>query len=113
IDPGEEVRGRVTTMLGSYAEGKLAPHEIAEQISVMTVEDQEKVRGVGREIAAELAKDGGDPTRINPAVWPGYLDRDELTEAFGAYAADAQELRDEADYAATTDLAEYAGDEIG
>ncbi|WP_280213111.1 hypothetical protein [Nocardia cyriacigeorgica] len=113
VDPGEEARGRVKTMLDAYADRKLAPQEIAEQISVMTSDDQEKVRSVGRQIAAELANDTGNPTGVDTAVWPGYVDRDKLTEALQEYATDAEELAHEADYVATTDLTEYGGEEIG
>ncbi|MBF6518488.1 hypothetical protein IU421_30045, partial [Nocardia cyriacigeorgica] len=113
VDPGEEARGRVKSMLDAYADRKLAPQEIAEQISVMTSEDQDKVRAVGRRIAAELANGTGNPTEVNTAVWPEYVDRDKLTEAFQEYAADASELAREADYVATTDLTEVGGEEIG
>ncbi|MBF6102153.1 hypothetical protein IU510_29490 [Nocardia cyriacigeorgica] len=113
VDPGEEARGRVTTMLDAYADHKLAPQEIGEQISVMTSEDQEKVRAVGRRIAAELANDTGNPTAVDTAVWPGYVDRDKFTEALQEYAADAGELAREAHYVATTDLTEHGGEEIG
>ncbi|WP_280484501.1 hypothetical protein [Nocardia cyriacigeorgica] len=114
VDPGEEARGRVKTMLDAYADRKLAPQEIAEQISVMTSEDQDKVRAVGRRIAAELANGTGNPTEVDTAVWPGHVDRDKLTETFQEYATDAGELAREADYVATTDLAaEYGGEEIG
>ncbi|MBF6321557.1 hypothetical protein OG935_25340 [Nocardia cyriacigeorgica] len=99
IDPGEEMRGRVTTLLDLYTEQKIAPAEITRLTSVMTVEDQERVRAAGRAI------DAGES--VNTALWPGYPDRDKLVAAYREYARDAQEMRQDADYLAETDLTDY------
>ncbi|WP_280447731.1 hypothetical protein [Nocardia cyriacigeorgica] len=78
IDPGEEMRGRVTTLLDLYTEQKIAPAEITRLTSAMTVEDQERVRAAGRAI------DAGES--VNNALWPGYPDRDKLVASYREYA---------------------------
>ncbi|WP_280335579.1 RRQRL motif-containing zinc-binding protein, partial [Nocardia wallacei] len=90
VDPGQEVRGRVPRMLEAFAIGQYAGKEIAEEISVMTREDQQRVRQAGKAIAAR------QPVDIR--LWPGYVDRTELAEELHLYALDAEELRGDADY---------------
>lgn len=90
VDPGEEVRGRVPKLLGHFARGEVQPKRMAEEISVMTDADQDKVREAGRAIAAK------QPVEVD--IWPGYVDREHISEELMLYAMDAGDLRDLADY---------------
>lgn len=92
VDPGEEARGRVAGLLEQFAHNPKAAREVGKQISVMTADDQERVREVGRAIAA------GQPADF--AVWPGYVNREEFREALVEYADDSAELRSMADHLA-------------
>ncbi|MGW4071397.1 RRQRL motif-containing zinc-binding protein [Nocardia grenadensis] len=78
IDPGEEARGRIPALLGAFAAKQLAAAEMAEEISVMSPADQQAVREVGRAIVA-----GQNP---NLAVWPDYVDRDQVLDTLREYA---------------------------
>ncbi|MFG2447577.1 RRQRL motif-containing zinc-binding protein [Nocardia fluminea] len=90
VDPGEEARGRMAELLTLYAGGSIAPQEMATEIAVMTPQDQELLREIGRNI-----RDGNKP---DLRVWPDYIDRDEFTESLLNYLNDAEEQRAEADY---------------
>ncbi|MGK8506368.1 RRQRL motif-containing zinc-binding protein [Nocardia asiatica] len=92
VDPGEEARGRVAALLEQFAHNPKAAREVGKQISVLTADDQERVREVGRAIQAGQA--------VDFAVWPGYVNREEFREALVEYADDAAELRSMADYLA-------------
>ncbi|MEU2258543.1 toprim domain-containing protein [Nocardia xishanensis] len=87
VDPGEEVKNRVDTMLMDY-QSRLrhglptleVQARLADAVSVMTPEDR------------ELARDRGKMIRANPAgnykpLWPDHVDRDELAATVRAYAA--------------------------
>jgi hypothetical protein len=86
VDPGEEVKNKVDTMLMDY-QARLrhglptleVQARLADAVSVMTPEDREIARGRGRTI------------RDNPAgdykpLWPDHVDRDELAASVRAYA---------------------------
>ncbi|MGV9546224.1 RRQRL motif-containing zinc-binding protein [Nocardia beijingensis] len=105
VDPGEEARGRVAALLALFANNPKSAREVGKQITVLTAADQERVRDVGRAIQA------GQP--VDFAVWPGYIDRDQLTEELQLYAMDAEELRAEADYIAEADISEESPERIG
>jgi hypothetical protein len=96
IDPGEEVRGRIPALLKSFAAERLSPQGMAAEIAVMTAADQEKVRNVGREIVA-----GRNP---DLAVWPGYVNRDQVLTDLRQYAADAADQLQIADSIAEGDM---------
>ncbi|MGY4103778.1 RRQRL motif-containing zinc-binding protein [Nocardia sp. R16R-3T] len=105
VDPGEEARGRVPQLLEHFARNQIAGAEVAEQISVMTNDDQRKVADAGRAI-----KDG---KRIDLQVWPGYVDREAVLEQIQLYAEDAREQRDNADYIVDTDISDEQPEQIG
>ncbi|MGW5753711.1 hypothetical protein [Nocardia rhamnosiphila] len=62
----------------------------------MTAADQDKVRSVGRKI-----RDGRNP---DLAVWPGYVNRDQVLDQLRQYATDAGEQRQIADWIAHGDM---------
>ncbi len=105
VDPGEEARGRVAGLLEQYARNPKSAREVGKQISVLTPADQERVRDVGRAIQA------GQP--VDFAVWPGYINREQLLEELQLYAMDAEELRAEADYIAEADISTESPERIG
>ncbi|GAB4590347.1 hypothetical protein [Nocardia sp. IFM 10818] len=92
VDPGEETRGRVPRLLASYANNPASAKIVAEEISVMTADDQAKVRDAGRAIR--------DKREVDYEVFPGYVDRYALGEALADYAAETAELLDTADHLA-------------
>lgn len=96
VDPGEEVRTRIPQLLESFASKQLSPQDMAEEISVMTAADQDKVRNVGRAIVA-----GRNP---DLAVWPGYVNRDQVLTDLRQYAADAAAQLQIADSIAEGDM---------
>ncbi|MBF6548884.1 toprim domain-containing protein [Nocardia brasiliensis] len=86
VDPGEEVKNRVDTMLLDY-QARLrhglptleVQARLAEAVSVMNPEDR------------DLARERGKTIRANPAanfkpLWPDHVDRDELAATVRAYA---------------------------
>ncbi|MEU2043661.1 RRQRL motif-containing zinc-binding protein [Nocardia niwae] len=105
VDPGEETRGRVAALLEQFAHNPKAAREVGKQITVLTADDQERVRDVGRAIQAGQA--------VDFAVWPGYVNRDEFREALVEYADDAAELRSMADYLAEGQLTEEEQARLG
>ncbi|MGW4720577.1 hypothetical protein [Nocardia sp. NPDC004260] len=105
VDPGEEARGRVAGLLEQFARNPKAAREVGKQISVLTAADQERVRDVGRAIQA------GE--QVDFAVWPGYINREQLLEELQLYAMDAEELRAEADYIAEADISAESPERIG
>ncbi|MEU0876789.1 hypothetical protein [Nocardia brasiliensis] len=90
VDPGEEVRGRVPQLLEFFALGQIAGAEVAEYITVMTAEDQTTLADLGRAIRAGH--------KVDYQVWPGYIDRDAVTDQLSLYADDVAEQRADADY---------------
>ncbi|MGW4719725.1 toprim domain-containing protein, partial [Nocardia sp. NPDC004260] len=87
VDPGEEVKNKVDTMLMDY-QARLrhglptleVQARLADAVSVMTPEDQ------------QIARDRGKTIRANPAgdykpLWPDHVDREELAATVRAYAA--------------------------
>ncbi|WP_433635643.1 RRQRL motif-containing zinc-binding protein [Nocardia sp. CA-120079] len=105
VDPGEEVRGRLPQLLASFARNEIAGTEIAEQISVMTNDDQRKVADAGRAIKAGR--------RVDFQVWPGYVDREAVLDQVIAYADDAADQRAEADYIVDIDISSESPEMIG
>ncbi|MEV0712767.1 RRQRL motif-containing zinc-binding protein [Nocardia aurea] len=90
VDPGEEARGRAAKMLDYFARGQVQPGRMAEEISVMTAPDQDAMREVGRAITA------GQPVETD--IWPGYIDREHVSEELMFYAMDAGDLLRVSDY---------------
>ncbi|OBA43968.1 hypothetical protein A5780_38495 [Nocardia sp. 852002-20019_SCH5090214] len=96
VDPGEEARGRIPELLAGFDEGHVTAKQMAAEIAVMTAEDQARVREVGKAI-----RDGQYP---DLQLWPGYADRDKLTEQLSLLAGDVEDLRATADYLAENDI---------
>ncbi|MGV9668386.1 hypothetical protein [Nocardia niigatensis] len=92
VDPGEEARGRIPRVLEVFRDNPKAARFVGEEIAVMTAADQATVREVGKKIAR------GEQVELD--IWPGYTDRYAVREQVIDYAADAAELRAEADYLA-------------
>ncbi|WP_280392809.1 RRQRL motif-containing zinc-binding protein [Nocardia wallacei] len=90
VDPGVEARSRVPQLLETFSRNPKSGPEIAKEISVMTPDDQQRVRQAGKAIAA------GQP--VDTQLWPGYVNRDALAEELYLYAIDAEELHADADY---------------
>lgn len=78
VDPGEEARGRIPSLLTGFAARRIDPAEMTKEISVLTPQDQHTVREIGRAIVA-----GHNP---DLRVWPGYADRDEIRDELRTYA---------------------------
>jgi hypothetical protein len=99
VDPGQETRGRIPYLLQSFAKDPMrAAPEVGREIAVMTPADQERVRQAGKAIAAGQ--------KVDFAVWPGYIDRDELAHGLNTYAMGVQDLRMDADYLAEGKLSQ-------
>ncbi|MBB5918961.1 hypothetical protein BJY24_007894 [Nocardia transvalensis] len=96
VDPGQEARGRIPSLLLGFGDGQVSAEQMATEIAVMTPEDQARVREVGTAIRA-----GQDP---DVQLWPGYVDRDQLGREIEALAADVEELAVTADYIADNDI---------
>ncbi|MFB7837834.1 hypothetical protein, partial [Streptomyces sp. NPDC056056] len=105
VDPGEETRGRLPRLLEAFAQRKLAGTAIGHEVSVMTAEDQHKAAEAGRAIR--------DGRTVDYALWPGYVDRDQLAEVLADYADDAASQREDADYIIDSDLTDYSPEMIG
>ncbi|GAB4590377.1 hypothetical protein [Nocardia sp. IFM 10818] len=84
VNPAEEVRGRVAGMLEHFATNPQHAKIIGQEIAVMTEEDQAQVRAAGKRIAA------GE--KVDPQLWPGWINRDELTDRIRDFARDAREV---------------------
>ncbi|MEU4840296.1 hypothetical protein [Nocardia testacea] len=78
VDPGEEARGRIPSLLTEFAARRIDPARMTEEISVLTPEDQHTVREIGRAIVA-----GHNP---DLRVWPGFANRDEILDELKTYA---------------------------
>ncbi|MEU4345427.1 toprim domain-containing protein [Nocardia sp. NPDC023852] len=86
VDPGEEAKNRIDTMLVDYQttlrhgrDTTEVRQRLAEAVALMTPEDQ------------QTARDRGVQIRNNPAaefkpLWPDHVDRDELTATVRRYA---------------------------
>ncbi|MFF0637820.1 hypothetical protein ACFYTS_35620 [Nocardia sp. NPDC004151] len=105
VDPGEEARGRIPRVLDVFRGNPNAARFVTEEIAVMTVADQAKVREVGKKIAH------GEPADLD--IWPGYTDRYEIREKLTDYVADTFELRAEADYLAEGAMTAEERDRFG
>ncbi|MGV9639320.1 hypothetical protein ACWDO0_34600, partial [Nocardia rhamnosiphila] len=81
VDPGEEARGRIPSLLADFAARRIDPAQMTEEISVLTPEDQHTVREIGRAIVA-----GHNP---DLRVWPGYANREEILDELKTYAGTA------------------------
>ncbi|MBF6358262.1 hypothetical protein IU449_27575 [Nocardia higoensis] len=106
VDPGQEVRGRIPQLLEQFTERRIAPAQIAEEISVMTDADQQAVREVGAATMHELEQ-------IGFQVWPGWVDRDQVFEQLHEYATEAREHHSDINYLATQDLTDDERDNLG
>ncbi|OXR40248.1 hypothetical protein B7C42_07673 [Nocardia cerradoensis] len=87
VDPGEEAKNRVDTLLMDYQTRLKHGHDtvgvqarLAEAISVMTEEDQAKARERGKEIRK-------NPAAERKPLWPDHVNRDDLAATVRAYAA--------------------------
>ncbi|MFG3525076.1 RRQRL motif-containing zinc-binding protein [Nocardia nova] len=98
VDPGEEVRGRIPELLFRFREDQITPQQMAAEISMMTEADQAQVREVGKAIRA-----GREP---GPRLWPGYADRDDISEEIFLLAGDIEDLRAISNYVAENDLSD-------
>ena len=92
VDPGQETRTRIPLLLETFAKNPAIAPMIGREISVMTEEDQQRVRQAGKAIAAGQ--------QIDTDLWPDHADRQTLSEALRAYARETTELREVADYLA-------------
>lgn len=86
VDPGEEAKFRVDTLLTDYQVRLQHGHDtvgvqarLAEAISVMTEEDQTKARERGKEIRS-------NPAATRKPLWPDHISRDDLAATVRAYA---------------------------
>lgn len=92
VDPADECRFRVDTLLAEY-QTKLRTgidtagvrERLAEVISVLPAEEQDKVRELGKAIRANPAAE------VKP-LFPGYVDRVQLGDTVRAYAALAPQV---------------------
>ncbi|MGY4103779.1 toprim domain-containing protein [Nocardia sp. R16R-3T] len=96
VDPGEEVKHRVDTMLIDFQVKLRNGHDtagvqqrLAEAVAVMTEEDREIARQRGIEVRANP---GGE---FKP-LWPDHVDRETLAESVRMYAALAPEAERQA-----------------
>jgi len=87
VDPGEEAKNRVDTLLVDYQTRLRYGHDtigvqarLAEAISVMTEDDQAKARERGKEIRK-------NPAAERKPLWPDHVNRDDLAATVRAYAA--------------------------
>ncbi|WP_280505876.1 hypothetical protein [Nocardia farcinica] len=86
VDPGEEAKPRIDKLLETYqeqlkvgADTSEVREELAREVAVLTVEDQEAARARGKAIRA-------NPAGAYPRMWPDHVDRDELDEHIRVYA---------------------------
>ncbi|MBF6358317.1 hypothetical protein IU449_27850 [Nocardia higoensis] len=86
VDPGEEAKPRIDKLLETYQEQlkvgaatSEVREELAREVAVLTVEDQEAARARGKAIRA-------NPAGAYPRMWPDHVDRDELDEHIRVYA---------------------------
>ncbi len=94
VDPGEEVKNRVDTMLLDYQVRLKAGWDttgvqarLARAVALMNPADQETARDRGKEIRK-------NPAGVYKPVWPQHVDRDELAATVRAYAALAPVVTD-------------------
>ncbi|OBB51766.1 hypothetical protein A5748_16455 [Nocardia sp. 852002-51244_SCH5132740] len=94
VDPGEEAKNRVDTLLVDYQTRLKHGHDtisvqarLAEAISVMTEEDQTKARERGKEIRK-------NPAATRKPLWPDHVNRDDLAATVRAYALLAPTVED-------------------
>ncbi|OBA59248.1 hypothetical protein A5780_21335, partial [Nocardia sp. 852002-20019_SCH5090214] len=87
VDPGEEAKFRVDTLLTDYQVRLQHGHDtvgvqarLAEAISVMTEKDREIARERGKQIRK-------NPAEARKPLWPDHVNRDELATTVRAYAA--------------------------
>src|SRR5690606_8522401 len=85
VDPGEEAKPRIDKLLETYqeqlkvgADTSEVREELAREVAVLTVEDQEAARARGKAIRA-------NPAGAYPRMWPDHVDRDELDEHIRVY----------------------------
>lgn len=105
IDRGEVMRGKVADLLERLDGGMIQPQRMTQEISVMTTADQKAVRD------AWVAYKKGERGDLD--VWPGYLDRQTLTEDIEAMVRNADDLAQAADYIVDTDISTESPEMIG
>ncbi|BDT96968.1 hypothetical protein IFM12275_69440 (plasmid) [Nocardia sputorum] len=86
VDPGEEAKARIDKLLATYQEQlkvgaptQQVQQQLAGEVEVLTMQDQEATRERGKAIRA-------NPAGNYPRLWPNHVDRDELTTHIRAYA---------------------------
>ncbi|MGY2025867.1 toprim domain-containing protein [Nocardia gipuzkoensis] len=86
VDPGEEAKARIDTLLETYQEQlkvgaptQQVQQQLAGEVEVLVMQDQEATRERGKAIRA-------NPAGNYPRLWPNHVDRDELTTHMRAYA---------------------------
>lgn len=86
VDPGEEAKARIDKLLETYQEQlkvgaptQQVQQQLAGEVEVLTMQDQEATRERGKAIRA-------NPAGNYPRLWPNHVDRDELTTHIRAYA---------------------------
>lgn len=105
IDRGEAMRGKVADLLEHLDGGTIQPQRMTREISVMTTADQKTVR------AAWVAFKKGERGDLD--VWPGYLDRQTLTDDIKAMVRNRDDLTQAADYIVDTDISRQSPEMIG
>ncbi|OBB45798.1 hypothetical protein A5748_25305 [Nocardia sp. 852002-51244_SCH5132740] len=105
IDRGEAMRGKVTDLLEMLNDGTIQPQRMTREISVMTTADQKTVRD------AWIAYKKGQRGDLD--VWPGYLDRQALTDDIKAMVRNRDDLTQASDYIVDTDISRQSPEMIG
>lgn len=105
IDRGEVMRGKVADLLEHLDGGTIQPQRMTQEISVMTTADQKTVRD------AWVAFKKGERGDLD--VWPGYLDRQTLTDDIKAMVRNRDDLTQAADYIVDTDISRQSPEMIG
>lgn len=87
VDPAEAAKFRIDTMLLDYQsrlkhglKTREVQARLAEAVEVLEEKDQQLARNRGKEIRS-------NPSADYKALWPGYVDREELAASVRAYAA--------------------------
>ncbi|MGW5518681.1 hypothetical protein [Nocardia africana] len=105
IDRGEVMRSKVADLLEHLDGGTIQPQRMTREISVMTTADQKTVRD------AWVAFKKGERGDLD--VWPGYLDRQTLTDDIKAMVRNRDDLTQAADYIVDTDISRQSPEMIG
>ena len=105
VDPGEETRSRIPELLDNFAKNPKTASLVAQEISVMTPADQQRVREAGKAIATGQ--------QVDSDLWPGYVHRLTMEEDLQEYANNVKELRLDADELASDRMSEEERQHLG